>query len=104
MKHSFDAGLLILLEKNLAALERLIALLSRRETAPPAHPAHQAGLLTRDDVCAILGVTPYALTGRMRRGIFPRPVQGRGTKALWRREDVGKAWGPRTGNVNRRRR
>ena len=45
-------------------------------------------LLTREEVCKILGITPRALYTRIRRGKFPRPTFGVGKRSLWREEDV----------------
>ncbi len=83
-----QARLIVLLEKNLAAMERLTEALARPGLGLPQLTARQAGLLTQADVCALLGVTRETLYRRIWRGRFPRPVHGRGKNAVWRVEDV----------------
>ena len=82
-----ESRLIALLEKNLAVLEQLTAVLSRVEPAS-AQPGGIAGLLSREEICSILKVTPATLAKRMQRGRFPRPAHGSGSRALWRGEDL----------------
>lgn len=89
-----QARLIALLEKkNFAALEQLTGALRSLEQALLRITAHRAGLLSRAEVCTILGVTPEALSQRITRGRLPRPVQGAGREAIWRLEDIRQ--GPR---------
>ena len=92
MKRSSPATLQVrlisLLEQNLAALERLTALLSRLESSQTPPSAQRTGMLSQADFCQLLNVTPDTLCRRIQRGTFPRPVWGKGSKALWRIEDV----------------
>jgi len=83
---TLQARLIHLLEQNLAALERLTALLSRFESGQTPPPAQRTGMLSQSDVYQLLNVTPDTLYRRIQRGTFPRPVWGKGSKALWRME------------------
>jgi hypothetical protein len=77
-----EARLRVLLEKNLAAREQFTAVLSRVQAAP-ADADNKAGLLSREQVCALLGIGPTGLAKRIQRGTVPRPrtPRGRGPSA-----------------------
>ncbi len=45
-------------------------------------------LLTQDQVCAILRLKPSGLRRRIYLGQAPRPRHGRGSRGLWRRQDI----------------
>ena len=78
---------LTLIQASLQRIEEWLARLAGVRMHLPAAERFPK-LLSRDEVCRLLGVKPTALYTRMRRGKFPRPMYGTGKKALWREEDL----------------
>jgi len=63
------------------------------EDTPPARRARieRGELMTYDDICARLTVTPKGFRLSVRRRRFPEPIVSVGRVNIWRREDV-EAW------------
>ena len=78
---------LILIQASLQRIEEWLARLAGVRLHPPAAERFPK-LLSREEVCSLLGIAPDALTTRIRRGKFPRPAFGAGKRALWREEDL----------------
>jgi len=78
---------LIVLHASLQRIEERLAQLAEVWLHLPAAKRFPK-LLSQEEVCQLLGITPNALNIRIRRGKFPRPTYGTGKKALWREEDL----------------
>ena len=75
------------IQASLQRIEEWLARIAGVRLHPPA-TEQVPKLLSREEVCSLLGITPNALTVRIRRGRFPRPTYGAGKRALWREEDL----------------
>ncbi len=78
---------LTLIQASLQRIEEWLARLAGVRMHPPVAERFPK-LLSREEVCRLLGVTPNTLAARIRRGNFPRPAFGAGKRALWREEDL----------------
>ncbi len=88
---------LTLIQASLQRIGGRLARLAGVRMHPPA-AEHYPKLLSRDEVCRLLGVKPTALYTCIRRGTFPRPTYGTGKKSLWREEDLlGSGGSPKGG-------
>ncbi len=75
------------IQASLVRIEGWLARIAAARVIPPAAD-RPPKLLSREEVCSLLGVTPSALNVRIRRGKFPRPTFGGGRRSVWREEDV----------------
>ncbi len=88
---------LTLIQASLQRIEEWLARLAGVRMHPPVTERYPK-LLSREEVCRLLGVKPTALYTRIRRGTFPRPAYGTGKKCLWREEDLLGTGGPSKGD------
>ncbi len=78
---------LTLIQASLQRIEEWLARIAGVRMHLPAAERYPK-LLSREEVCRLLGVKPTALYTRIRRGTFPRPAYGTGKKSLRREEDL----------------
>jgi predicted DNA-binding transcriptional regulator AlpA len=78
---------LFVIQASLQRIEEWLARIAGVRLHPPA-AERVPKLLSREEVCSLLGITSTALNTRIRRGKFPRPAFGAGKRALWREEDL----------------
>ncbi len=88
---------LTVIQASLQRIEEWLARIAGVRLHPPAAERFPK-LLSREEVCHLLGVTPNALNTRIRRGKFPRPTYRTGKRALWREEDLLGTGGPSKGD------